>query len=172
MKKLFQSILAFAVVAVVAAMSPGAALADMSAQLLSPWDGKKVPAGQQCRLFGGNGSTPPMVVSGIPAGAVWIIAEFNDKSYSPLSSKGGHGIVAWPVKGSKTKLFAVPGMKSRLPGGARLVKAARSTGKYASDGYLPPCSGGRGNRYAVDLKAVDAKGKILAKISNFAIGRY
>ena len=113
-----------------------------------------------------------MMVSGIPAGAKWIIGEFNDKSYSPLSSKGGHGIVAWPVKGTKTKLFSVPGMTARLPGGAKLMKPARSTGKYASKGYLPPCSGGKGNRYSVDLKAVDAKGKVLDKIRNVSIGRY
>lgn len=172
MNKVLKSIAGVFVFVAVTALSPVAALADMSAQLLSPWDGKKVPAGQQCSLFGGNGSTPPMTVSGIPAGAVWIIGEFNDKSYSPLSSKGGHGIVAWPVKGSKAKLFAVPGMTAKLPNGARLIKAARSTGKYASKGYLPPCSGGRGNRYAVDIKAIDAKGNVLAKIGNFTIGRY
>ncbi|MDU8927171.1 hypothetical protein RXV86_07230 [Alisedimentitalea sp. MJ-SS2] len=153
-------------------LAPTVALADMAAGVLPPWDGKKVPAGQQCSLFGGKGATPPMMVTGIPKGAKWIIAEFNDKSYSPLSSRGGHGIVAWPVKGTKTKLFAVPGMKSKLPGGARLIKPARSTGKYKSNGYLPPCSGGKGNRYTVDLKAVDANGKVLDKVRNLSIGRY
>lgn len=34
------------------------AMAEMSVKLGGGWDGKKVPAGQQCSLHGGNGSTP------------------------------------------------------------------------------------------------------------------
>ena len=58
-----------------------------------------------------------------------------------------------------------------MPKGAKVIKRARSTGKYASKGYLPPCSGGRGNRYTVDVKAVDAKNKVLEK-TTLDIGRY
>lgn len=43
---------------------------------------------------------------------------------------------------------------------------------YASAGYLPPCSGGRGNRYTVDVKILDAAGKVLDTQRNVAIGRY
>ena len=35
------------------------AMAEMSVKLGGGWDGKKVPAGQQCSLHGGKGSTPP-----------------------------------------------------------------------------------------------------------------
>jgi hypothetical protein len=63
-------------------------------------------------------------------------------------------------------------MTATLPGGARVIKAARSSGDYASAGYLPPCSGGRGNRYTVDLKAIDKAGKVLDEITNFDIGKY
>ena len=94
-----------ATTALILLMSAGPALAEMSAQLVGGWDGKKVPAGQHCKLHGGNG-------------------------------------------------------------------AAKSTGKYASPGYLPPCSGGRGNLYTVDLKAIDGQGKVLSEIKNFQIGRY
>jgi len=153
-------------------MAASTAMADMTAQLSGGWDGRKVPAGQQCKLHGGKGSTPPMRVSGIPQGAVWIVAYFNDKSYGPLSRDGGHGTIAYPVRGATTDLPAVPGMSAKLPGGARVVKAARSSGDYASPGYLPPCSGGRGNRYTVDLKAIDKAGKVLDEITNFDIGKY
>ena len=161
-----------ATTAMVLMMSAGTALADMNVQLTGGWDGKKVPAGQHCELHGGNGATPPMRVSGIPAGASFIVAYFNDKSYKPLSRNGGHGTIAFPVRGAVSDLPAVPGMTASLPGGARVVAAAKSTGKYASLGYLPPCSGGRGNLYVVDLKAIDAQGKVLDEIRNVAIGRY
>lgn len=150
----------------------GSAWADMSADLTGGWDGNRVPAGQQCRLHGGDGATPPIRVSGVPDGAVWIVAYFNDKSYTPLSRNGGHGTIAFPVRGAVTDLPAVPGMSANLPAGARVVAPARSSGRYASDGYLPPCSGGQGNRYTVDLKAVDANGQVLDEIRNFDIGRY
>ncbi|RKF15098.1 hypothetical protein D6850_09600 [Roseovarius spongiae] len=153
-------------------MTTGAAMADMSVKLGGGWDGRKVPAGQHCRLHGGNGATPPMRVTGVPQGARWIVADYNDKSYKPLSQNGGHGRIAYPVKGATTDLPPLPGMTARLPGGAKVVKAARGTGKYASPGYLPPCSGGKGNRYTVDLRAVNANGKTLAMIRNVDIGRY
>ena len=153
-------------------LSAGVAMAEMSAQLMGGWDGKRVPAGQQCKLHGGNGSTPPMRVKGVPQGAVWIVAAFNDKSYKPLSRNGGHGTIAFPVKGATTDLPAVPGMTNRLPKGAQVVAKAKSSEKYASAGYLPPCSGGKGNRYTVDLKAVDKQGKVLDELRNVSIGRY
>lgn len=150
----------------------GAASADMSVQLRGGWNGQSIPDGQQCRLFGGNGSTPPMRVTGIPAGTVWIVAYYNDRSYAPLSSNGGHGTIAYPVSGSSADLPALPGMTANLSHGAQVVAAARSTGQYASPGYLPPCSGGRNNRYTVDLRAVSSGGQVLDQIRNFDIGRY
>ena len=149
----------------------GLAEAQMKVQLGAPWDGRKVPAGQQCPLFGGKGSTPPMKVTGVPDGTAWIYVEYNDRDYSALSSKGGHGIIGYPVSGSSADLYAVPGLKARLPGKARVIAKARSTGEYASPGYLPPCSGGRGNRYFADVKAISAAGKVLGKV-RVEIGRY
>jgi hypothetical protein len=159
-------------ISAVTALALAAPAAAMDVRLGGNWNGKSVPNGQQCRLFNGNGSTPPMTVSGIPAGTAWIVMEFNDKSYQPLSRNGGHGILAYPAKGATTSVPALPGMTNRLPGGAVVMKKARSTGKYASPGYLPPCSGGKGNQYTVDVKAVDAGGKVLARKTNISIGRY
>ena len=147
------------------------ALAEMSVKLEGGWDGKKVPEGQQCSLQGGNGSTPPMRLSNIPKGAKWIYVEYNDRDYQPLSSKGGHGIIGYPVKGPSAHLYPVQGMKPKLKGGAEVIKKARSTGKYSSQGYLPPCSGGRNSRYFAVIKAIDLNGKVLEKIK-VNIGRY
>ncbi|WP_244888459.1 hypothetical protein [Roseovarius tolerans] len=53
-----------------------------------------------------------------------------------------------------------------------MIHPARSRGDYASPGYLPPCSGGRGNRYTVDLRAIDKAGKVLAEVKTVDIGKY
>jgi hypothetical protein len=142
------------------------------------WNGAKVPAGQQCKLFKGNGSTPPMKVTGIPKEADAIVVEFNDLSYGPLSKKGGHGVIGFSHNGSSSaSLPAVKGYTSKPGGSAWLVSRARSTGDYASTGYLPPCSGGRGNSYQAIVHAVKlnegskTKYKVLAS-QKINIGKY
>lgn len=156
---------------VLALQIPGIAAAKIGVKLGANWDGKSVPAGQQCKLDGGNGSTPPMEVSGLPAGTAMVVLSFNDQGYKPLSKGGGHGQIGFPVAGDTAKLPSVPGMTKQLPGGVSVVKKARSKGKYASPGYLPPCSGGKGHSYTVDVTAVDAKGKALESVT-IGIGRY
>ena len=158
-------------VAATLCLSGGASWADMSVQLLAPWTGGAVPAGQQCKLHGGNGSTPPMKVSGLPAGTAGILVEYDDKTYKPLSRGGGHGSLLYPASGTSATLRAVPGMTNRLPGGVRVHKPAKSKGEYASPGYLPPCSGGRGNRYTATLKPISAQGKVLDSVT-ITIGKY
>ena len=157
--------------AILAILTASPALAEMKVQRQAPWTGGKVPPGQQCKMHGGNGSTPPMKVSGLPAGTAGILVEYDDKSYAPLSSKGGHGTLLYPAKGTSATLPAVPGMTDKLPGGVRVHKKARSSGQYASKGYLPPCSGGRGNTYTATLYALDAGGKKLDK-TKITIGKY
>jgi hypothetical protein len=161
----------FAAALIVALMMAVPAAAKMQVSLLAPWDGKKVPAGQECRIDGGNGKTPPMKIVGLPQGTAWILVEYNDKSYQPLSTKGGHGSIGYKVSGTSATLPAIPGMTKDLGSKAWVVKPARSTGDYASKGYLPPCSGGRGNRYSADVKAVDSAGKVLETVK-IEIGRY
>ncbi len=119
------------------------------------WTGGALPAGQQCSLFGGKGATPPLRLGSIPAGANAIIVEFNDLDFAPLSSGGGHGKIGfWHNGGTSVELPAVPGDTATLPDGSFVEARARSTGMYASPGYLPPCSGGRGHTYVADVKAV------------------
>ncbi len=152
-------------------LGAGTAMADMSVALQGGWDGKRIPKGQQCTLFGGKGATPPMQVSGLPNGTAWVYVEYNDRSYRPLSKNGGHGVIGYPVKGSSAELYSVPGLKGSLPGKAKVISAARGTGQYESAGYLPPCSGGRNNLYFAVVKAVSADGKTLGK-KKIEIGRY
>jgi hypothetical protein len=137
------------------------------------WTGDKIPAGQHCRLLGGDGSTPAFQVSGIPEGTTQINAEFNDESYRPLSTNGGHGIIGFtvaPVDGAAT-LPSVPGYSTELPEGAMVVAKARTRAPYDSVGYLPPCSGGMGNTYAAVLRALSSDGTELAS-GRIVLGTY
>lgn len=153
-------------------MVAGAASAQsFAATLAPPWDGRHVPAGQQCQLFGGAGATPEIRLNNLPAGSVMVRVEFNDKSYPPLSENGGHGVIGFDVTGTDATLPPVPGMTADLPEGARILAAARSGGQFASPGYLPPCSGGRGNRYMADVIALDSHGDELARVA-VELGRY
>lgn len=164
----------FRTILMTAALSMAAApafSADFKVKLAGGWNGTKVPAGQQCKLFGGNGATPPMVVSGLPAGTQWVLVQYNDRDYKPLSTKGGHGAIGFPVKGSKAQLPAIPANVKKLPNGIFIASKARSSGKYASKGYLPPCSGGKGHMYFADVFAMTGKNKSLGS-TRVEIGRY
>ena len=137
------------------------------------WTGDKIPAGQHCRLLGGDGSTPALQVSGIPEGTAQINVEFNDESYKPLSKDGGHGIIGFtvaPVDGTAT-LPSVPGYSTDLPEGAMVVAKARTRAPYDSVGYLPPCSGGTGNTYAAVVRALAADGTELGN-GHIVLGTY
>lgn len=159
--------------------SASAQAADLKVSFAdSAWDGKKVPKGQQCTKFRGKGATPALKVEGIPADANAIIVEFNDRSYQPLSYDGGHGRIGfWIKEGQSTAMLtSVPGETKDMPEGAFLEKRNRATGEYARPGYLPPCSGGRGNKYVAEVKAVQKiegkkKPKVLAK-AKIQLGKY
>lgn len=141
------------------------------------WTGKAIPSGQHCQLLGGKGATPALKIENIPAGANAVIVEFNDLSYAPLSNNGGHGKIGYWIKGNSATLVSVPGDTDKLPEGAFLEAKANASGKYASSGYLPPCSGGRGNTYAAEVKAVykakseKEESKLLA-IGKITLGTY
>ncbi|WP_428925930.1 hypothetical protein [Marinibacterium sp. SX1] len=161
-----------AVMPIAGAWPAQGAARGLEVRLLEPWNGRRVPAGQQCRMFGGDGATPPMQVWNMPAETVWIVAQFNDSSFKPLSRGGGHGQIAWPVSWPVTYLYPVPGMNGLPKWGAFVVEPARTIGIYASPGYLPPCSGGRRHKYTVDILAVDGDGNLLEERRNIAIGKY
>ena len=142
------------------------------------WNGMAVPKGQQCKKFGGSGATPSLVVAGIPDGANAIIVEFNDRSYMELSTDGGHGKIGFWIKGGGTvTLPSVQGEVSGMPDGAFVEAKNRATGSYAAAGYLPPCSGGKGNAYFADVKAVykaksDKETSKLLATGKIELGKY
>jgi phosphatidylethanolamine-binding protein (PEBP) family uncharacterized protein len=142
------------------------------------WDGKKIPKGQQCRKFGGKGATPPLVISNIPAEANAIILEYGDHDYPPMDA-GGHGIMGFNIApGTKeAQIPPVPGHTYDLPKGFFIIAEHMGPAWDKAGAYMPPCSGGRGNKYYVVVKAVrlakpgDKTGKVLAT-SELEIGTY
>lgn len=142
----------------------------------SMWTGDKVPAGMQCKRYGGKDSaSPALVVGNIPSGADALIVQFNDLSYMPLSKNGGHGSikVAVPAGASEVTVPSVPGETFDVPAGVEIHKPHRATASGIGKGaYLPPCSGGKGNKYVADVLAVDsAKGMILGT-ARITLGKY
>jgi hypothetical protein len=166
--------LIIAIVAFAAVTLPVAAQSTLTIAFADPlWTGDAIPAGQHCRLLGGDGSTPALQVSNIPEGTTQINVEFNDESYRPLSKDGGHGIIGFtvtPVDGAAT-LPSVPGYSTDLPEGAFVVAKARTRAPYDSVGYLPPCSGGMGNIYAAMVKALSADGTEVGN-GRIVLGKY
>ena len=125
-----------------------------------------MPSDQVCfKYITNRAKTPPLKVGNIPAGTTHIIVSFNDESYGPMCC-GGHGAVRFKVDGNAiATLPAVPAETSDLPDGVETESA--HSGPYGSGAYLPPCSGGRGNTYSADVKAVSVStgksGKLLGR---------
>lgn len=168
--------------AVVLALSFGAANAEaagLQAQLSGPeWNGKSVPAGQQCHRFGGHGATPRLAVSGIPTGAQALVLAFSDRDYKPMDD-GGHGVIGYRIPpGTHGALVipSVPGHTFELPTGFFVVRAHANPAYDIAGAYLPPCSGGKGHRYYVTVEAVtlDAAGHPASRLGKTVvdIGRY
>ncbi|MEZ5529634.1 MAG: hypothetical protein R3E57_06825 [Porticoccaceae bacterium] len=140
------------------------------------WDGQAIPAGQQCKKFGGNGATPPLKISGIPEGANAVIVAFSDRSWF-LMDHGGHGMIGFWTGGllDSVEIPAIAGETFELPQGVFLERQHQG-GRGAPGAYLPPCSGGRGNRYFAEVAAVfkgsgDEPTRLLAEGEVF-LGRY
>ncbi|WP_420417007.1 hypothetical protein [Pacificispira sp.] len=150
---------------------------DLTVEFADPaWTGDRIPDGQHCKKFGGSGATPPLKISGIPAEANAIVVEFNDRSFQKLSYDGGHGKIGFMIEPGKGEamLPAVPGGTDAMPDGVWLEKKNRATGAWYSDGYLPPCSGGKGNTYEAEVFAVIKDGDDYDEIAEgeIRLGRY
>ena len=165
--------LTFLATALLFVAGPALAQDSFSATFADPaWDGATIPAGQHCPLQGGTGSTPPLEVTGLPDGTSQINLSFNDETYEPMNN-GGHGVLGFAVEEGATSasLPAVPGATEDLPEGVTLVAANKTSGNFLTPGYMPPCSGGQGNTYSVDVSAVDASGAELAT-TRVTLGKY
>lgn len=119
------------------------------------WDGERIPAQGICSNFGGDDLSPAFVVGDIPAGANAIIIQFNNLDHPGRAYNGGNGSIGyWIDARMPAHLPPVTGYSVRLPDGAFIEQGARATGAFASQGYLAPCSGGKGHRYVADVLAV------------------
>jgi hypothetical protein len=120
------------------------------------WDGVRIPTGQQCKKFAGQGASPAINVSNIPGGTEAIIVEFSDRSWFPMNH-GGHGKLGIRLEpGQQTIIIpSVPGETLTLPHDKLFIFHPHRGGRGKIGAYLPPCSGGRGNRYFADIKAVN-----------------
>lgn len=131
---------------------------DLQISFTDPaWNGTNIPPGQWCKSYGGIGSTPSLLVTGIPAEADALIFKYGDKTYTKMSN-GGHGVLGYRVAPGTTEVTvpSVPGQTFDLPDGFYSVRAHKGTQwGHAAGAYLPPCSGGRGNIY--DLKVLAVK---------------
>lgn len=87
------------------------------------WDGKTVPAGQRCRWAGGNGATPPLRVTHIPAGANALLVEFSDRSYV-LMDHGGHGVIGLWLARAVQRQHPLGGGRERRAAGADVRRAS------------------------------------------------
>jgi len=134
---------------------PQASLAgDLTLSFADPaWNGKSIPTGQICKKFGGNGSSPSLTVAGIPAEADALVLEFSDRSYGPMNH-GGHGKVGYRIAPGAGTVVApsFAGETFTLPAGYFLISKHKGGGEPGA--YLPPCSGGKSNKYYVTVKAV------------------
>lgn len=135
---------------------PAENVAELQVRLADPaWDGEDIPSGQQCRRFGGQGATPRLEVSGIPAGANTLILSYSDRSHPPMNN-GGHGVMGYRIEPGRSRVVvpSVPGHTFDLPEGFFLVQAHRNPRWDKAGAYMPPCSGGKGNLYVVTVEAV------------------
>lgn len=130
---------------------------DMNASFTDPaWTGEAVPEGQQCQRFGGeNPRSPSLKITNVPEGADAIVLEFSDRTYEQMNN-GGHGKVGYRISAGEGEVTvpSVPGHTMDLPEGFFVVQAHQAPNWDKAGAYLPPCSGGRGNEYGIDIKAV------------------
>ncbi|MGH1470786.1 MAG: hypothetical protein ACRBCS_06305 [Cellvibrionaceae bacterium] len=130
------------------------------------WTSKGIPEGQQCHRFKGvNPQSPELIVKNIPAEATAIILEFSDRSFANMD-KGGHGKVGYKIeKGVKEMTIPrIPGHTDVLPENFFIVAHHKAPGWDTAGAYLPPCSGGRGNQYFIDAKAVILSGEDVSNV--------
>jgi len=148
-----------AVVFLVACASSDYKAVDDPAKLIvsfadQTWDGVKIPNGQECKKFGGNGSTPSLIIEHIPEGSNAVIVEFSDRSFF-IMNHGGHGkIGVWLDDQQSSVLIPSVAGETRIVPSSLFIEKEHRGWRGKEGAYLPPCSGGRGNHYYAEVKAV------------------
>lgn len=130
--------------------------AALQVSLADPaWNGQDVPEGQQCQRFGGQDpQSPSLLVEQIPPEADALVLEFSDRNVAAMD-KGGHGTIGYRLSGQTTVTIPpVRGHTEDLPPPFFIIAQHKAPQWDLPGAYLPPCSGGRGHDYFVDVKAV------------------
>jgi hypothetical protein len=141
----------------------------------SKWQGG-LPSDEVCKKFNTRpGNAPSIKVSGLPAATATIELSFNDTTASnKVFDRGGHGIIHYQIPNpgaGEVVIPSFPGQTNQLPAGFSVKRNFTSQAWDSGRGYLPPCSGGRGHAYTVDIRALDAQGARLAE-TNLSLGMY
>lgn len=138
------------------------------------WNGKVVPLDEVCSDYNIEaGSTPGLYIENLPAGAKKIILKFNDKTFTKMDN-GGHGVLSYKIEDETSNIEIPPqyGETFDLNEGFEVVTAHTGTRFNKKAGaYLPPCSGGKGNTYTVDISIVDEENNILST-KEVVLGKY
>ena len=119
------------------------------------WDGENIPESQRCETPGAM--SPGLIVSGIPPQADFLIMEYNDRDYEPLSKNGGHGTLGYRFERGSSEVTVPPVPEVQiddLPDGVEIVRHNQG---QTQRGYRAPCGGlDRFNVYEVIVRAVDS----------------
>jgi hypothetical protein len=154
-------LMTLAVAITVPLISATEARAEMKARFADDaWNGRKIPDGQWCTKFAGEGATPALTIRGVPDAADAIVIAFNDESFGPMNN-GGHGVLGFTIGPDRpVALPSAPGETNDLPAGITIIQGHKAAAAGYSPGtaYLPPCSGGIGNKYTATIKAVTMTG--------------
>ena len=143
------------------------------------WGGAALPDGMWCdRYPGSRAMSPPIAVRDVPVGANAILLDFNDEAVFFLDDGGGHGTIGfWVTPADVVVLPSVPPGTLDVGEGAFVEHGPLVPFGLMGNGYLPPCSGGRGNLYTVDVLAVfkdeddPGRNRLLAR-GYLELGRY
>ena len=155
------------------------AVPTLSVSFMKPteWNGKIIPASQGCRFQGGQGSTPALYISHIPAQTNLLIMEINNLDVPSLASDGGNGSIGFYHNGESTAvLLPIPGESYSLPSFAFKEKASRVNPAKPYP-YMPPCLE-KHQRYSITIKAVRRTGSFdkqktdLLGIGHISLGKY
>jgi len=139
------------------------------------WDGQNIPQDEVCNKFNSRpGNSPAIRVEGLPASTTKVRLRFNDETAGPAFDNGGHGIIEYRLPEdaeNQAVIPSIPGQVSDLPEGFSIERNFTSQAWDTGSGYLPPCSGGEGNLYTVDIQALNAKGELTGE-TKLRLGRY
>lgn len=135
------------------------------------WKGDKIPDGRQCQKFGGHGTTPRIRVNNIPKASNAIVVEYSDTTYKAMDN-GGHGKIGYHIDKRMLEV-TIPPIKVHtfdLPKSFFIVKPQQAPKWDKAGAYLPPCSGGKGNLYVAQVKAVHiSNGKVDKEIATVEV---